>query len=116
MKFCSAFCAAVLAVSFSVSSWAGDEAPQPTLYERLGGAEGVELIVDGILERHLQNETLAPYFAHLDHEWFSDTIVKFFTRIDRRVGEIGRKTILNYLLQSQQEEPKVLLSMERMMK
>ena len=45
-----------------------------------------------------------------------DTIVKFFTRIDRRVGEIGRKTILNYLLQSGQEEPKVLLSMENMMK
>ena len=38
-----------------------------------------------------------------------ETIVKFFTRIDRRTGEIEKKTILNYLLQSGQMEQQVLL-------
>jgi len=45
-----------------------------------------------------------------------DTIVKFFTRIDRRVGEIQKKTILTYLLQSGQNESQVLLSMDKVIK
>ena len=79
MKLCSVFCAVALVMSFSANSWAAEEAQQPSLFERLGGTEGIEFIVSNTLERHLENPTLAPYFAHLDHEWFHQTIVAFFS-------------------------------------
>lgn len=77
-QFLSILLAAFLTVLLTPNSWANDEAEKPTLYERLGGQKGVESIVDGTLERHLENPKLAPYFAHLDHAWFRKTIVEFF--------------------------------------
>lgn len=52
---------------------------EETLYERLGGAEGVDKIVAGTLERHLENPTVAPYFKHLDLEWLHESVVAFFS-------------------------------------
>lgn len=45
-----------------------------------------------------------------------DTILKFFTRIDQKVGQIERKNILSYLTQSGKQEPEVLLSVENEIK
>ncbi len=45
---------------------------EKTIYEKLGGAEGVSAIVDDIVETHLQNEHISHYFAPLkeDPEYF----------------------------------------------
>ena len=62
---------AILAACLANTAIAGEEAPtSATLYDRLGGAEGIDLIISQTLERHLANPVLAPYFQHLDHEWF----------------------------------------------
>lgn len=37
-----------------------------TLYERLGGAEGIAAIVDDVVDRHAVNPALAPRFAGKD--------------------------------------------------
>jgi len=50
----------------------------PSLYERLGGATGIDAILDNTLERHLANPLLAPYFQHLDREWFKQAGAAFF--------------------------------------
>ena len=38
---------------------------EKTIYEKLGGAEGVSVIVDDIVEAHVQNEHISHYFAPL---------------------------------------------------
>ena len=70
---------ATLAACLANIAIAGEEAPtSATLYDRLGGAEGIDLIISQTLERHLANPVLAPYFQHLDHEWFHHAASTFF--------------------------------------
>lgn len=38
----------------------------PTLYQRLGGADGIATIVDDVIDRHAVNPALAPRFAGKD--------------------------------------------------
>jgi hemoglobin len=40
--------------------------PQPSLYERIGGAEAVSALINGFYERVLQDVELAPFFARVD--------------------------------------------------
>lgn len=39
-----------------------------TLYEKLGGREGIDRLVDRIVELHLQNEVAGPRYRALDDE------------------------------------------------
>ena len=50
---------------------------EATLYERLGSAEGIETIVDGLMERHLKNPTVSKYFRHLDQDWIRNSVIAF---------------------------------------
>ena len=44
------------------------EIKEQTLYEKLGGAEGISAIVDDIVEEHLKNENVAHFFAPLKED------------------------------------------------
>ena len=62
----------------SLNAWAGD-AETETLYQRLGGAEGVETIVRGTIDRHMENPEVVAYFQHIDHEWLIQSVIAFFS-------------------------------------
>lgn len=66
----------LLGMAFNTTTFAGDDA---TLYERLGGEEGVRTIVEGTIDRHLENPEVVAYFQHIDHEWLIDSVIAFFT-------------------------------------
>jgi len=57
------------------ATWADEH--EASLYERLGGAEGIETIADGLLSRHLENPTVAKYFKHLDLAWLRGSVIAF---------------------------------------
>ena len=44
------------------------EVKEVTLYEKLGGAEGISKLVDDIVEEHLKNEHVAKFFAPLKED------------------------------------------------
>lgn len=72
--------ALVLAVTLSATTvQAAETAGTETLYQRLGGAEGVRSIVRGTLERHVANPKVAAYFQHLDLAWLENSVVAFFS-------------------------------------
>jgi hemoglobin len=39
-----------------------------TLYDRLGGQDGVNKLVDRVIDLHLQNETVGPRYRNLDED------------------------------------------------
>ena len=41
------------------------EIVEKTIYEKLGGAEGISVIVDDIVKQHLKNESIKHYFIPL---------------------------------------------------
>lgn len=49
-----------------------------TLYERLGGAEGIAAIVDDAVDRHAVNPALAPRFAGKDLPRLKELGTRFF--------------------------------------
>ena len=69
----------VLIFSFSLSGFAEEAETGPTLYERLGGEEGITNILKKTMELHMANPQLKPYFQHLDHEWFLQSALSFFS-------------------------------------
>lgn len=57
--------------------------PKETVYNKLGGAEGISAIVDEIIEIHLQNENIKQYFIPLKEnpeyfEQFKQHVKDFF--------------------------------------
>lgn len=57
---------------------------EKTIYEKLGGAEGVSVIVDDIVETHIQNEHISHYFTPLKEnpeyfEQFKDHVKAFLS-------------------------------------
>ena len=65
----------LFALLTSTVAWADEH--EATLYERLGGAEGIETIANGLLERHLENPIIAKYFKHLDLDWLRGSVSAF---------------------------------------
>lgn len=57
------------------------EAPQTevTLYDRLGGAEGISSIVDDIISKHLENPVVSEQFAYLAEDPDQMALVKQHT-------------------------------------
>ena len=53
-------------LSFAAFAGEGEEAAGPSLYERLGAAEGIEKIVGDTIALHLKNESIAHYFDGVD--------------------------------------------------
>jgi hemoglobin len=41
---------------------------EPSLYNRLGGSEGISSIVDDIIAKHLDNPVVSPQFAYLSND------------------------------------------------
>jgi hemoglobin len=53
-------------------------APAPSLYERLGGWDGISNIVSGTIERHMKNPQLSHYFENVDLDKLHDHVTAFF--------------------------------------
>lgn len=60
------------------SATADEPAAGPTLYERLGGMDGIGRIVRRTVELHGANPALAPYVKHIDQEWLIGSVTAFF--------------------------------------
>ena len=65
-------------LSFAAFAGEGEEAAGPSLYERLGAAEGIEKIVGDTIALHLKNESIAHYFDGVDLENLSMHVQAFF--------------------------------------
>jgi hemoglobin len=52
-----------------------------TLYDRLGGADGVEAVVDEFYDRVLADERLAPYFEGVDTDALRDHQRRFISHV-----------------------------------
>lgn len=53
--------------------------PQPSLYERVGGAVAVSALVNQFYERVLRDEQLAPFFANADLQKLRAMQCEFFS-------------------------------------
>ena len=75
------FMAVVLlsALTFASASFAADEdAAAPSLYERLGGAIGLEKIVRDTIALHHENADIKHYFVDVDDEVLAGHVIAFF--------------------------------------
>jgi hemoglobin len=63
-----------------------------SLYDRLGGAEGISSIVDDIIVRHLENPIVSPQFVYLTENPERMEIVKRHTREFLGMGTGGKET------------------------
>lgn len=52
---------------------------EPTLFERIGGEEGIESLVDAFYERVAADEVLAPFFRHVSMEKLRTMQKEFFS-------------------------------------
>jgi hemoglobin len=52
---------------------------KPTLYERLGGEEGLRKIVNDILDRNLNNPDIAHHFQKVDMNRLKQLVFEFFS-------------------------------------
>jgi hemoglobin len=50
----------------------------PTLYERLGGSEGIKKIASDLVDLHLANPTIAPRFVESDASALKNGAATFF--------------------------------------
>ena len=68
-----------MASVISMSTFASeDEAATPSLYERLGGMEGIGQIVDGTIALHHKNPDIAHFFEGIDDEQLAHHVTTFF--------------------------------------
>jgi hemoglobin len=51
----------------------------PSLYEKYGGIEGIRPVVSSFYGKILSDESLAPYFAHLDMDRMMDHQTRFLS-------------------------------------
>jgi len=70
------------------------EAPQAeaSLYDRLGGAEGISTIVDGIIAKHLENPVVSPQFVYLTEDPEKMEVLKRHTREFLGAGTGGKES------------------------
>ena len=69
----------VMSGFFAVPAFAGDgEAEEPTLYERLGGMDGITRIVTDTIAMHHKNPDISHYFEGVDDENLIRHVVAFF--------------------------------------
>jgi hemoglobin len=71
------------ALGLTVSLWAsaalgGEAVARASLYERLGGMEGIQSIVRKTIDLHAANPTIAAYVLHIDQEWLVGSVAAFF--------------------------------------
>ena len=59
-------------------SAAGETTAAPSLYERLGGMEGIDSIVADTVALHLENEEIAHYFEGVDLDTLKTHVAAFF--------------------------------------
>ncbi len=69
------FTASVISMNTFASE---DEAATPSLYERLGGMEGIGQIVDGTIALHHKNPDIAHFFEGIDDEQLAHHVTTFF--------------------------------------
>jgi hemoglobin len=68
-----------MASVISISTFASeDEAAAPSLYERLGGMEGLGQIVDDTIALHHKNPDIAHFFEGVDDEQLAHHVTAFF--------------------------------------
>ena len=67
------------ALAMLTASVAADEpAEAPSLYERLGAADGLEKIVRDTIALHHENPDIAHYFADVDDDVLAGHVIAFF--------------------------------------
>lgn len=70
---------ALISSIFAVGAYAGHhEAADPSLYERLGGDEGLSAIVKDTIALHHKNPAIAHYFEGIDDDNLAMHVVAFF--------------------------------------
>ena len=67
-----------MSMFFTLGVAAEDEAAAPSLYERLGGADGLEKIVRDTIALHHENPDIAHYFADVDDHVLAGHVIAFF--------------------------------------
>lgn len=63
---------------FATSVAADEQIAAPSLYERLGGADGLEKIVKDTIALHHENPEIADYFADVDDDLLAGHVIAFF--------------------------------------
>ncbi len=63
---------------FSMGASAEEEAAAPSLYERLGGADGLPKIVRDTIALHHKNPKIAHFFADVDDDVLAGHVIAFF--------------------------------------
>ena len=53
--------------------------PKPSLYERLGGEQGVRNIVNDVLDKNLNNPLIGHYFQKIDMDKLKQLVFEFFS-------------------------------------
>ncbi len=56
------------------------QAPSATLYERLGGGDGLRTIIGAIVDAHLENELIRTRFEPFDRASMKDAAFRFFAQ------------------------------------
>ncbi len=71
--------AALVSLALVVTpAFAGDEAQGPSLYERLGKAEGISSIVADTIALHVENDAISHYFEGVDLDNLAMHVEAFF--------------------------------------
>jgi len=63
---------------FALGAAADEEATGPSLYERLGAAEGLAQIINDTIALHHKNPDIAHYFADVDDDALAGHVIAFF--------------------------------------
>ena len=71
---------ALLSIStfFALGAAAEEEATAPSLYERLGGDDGLTKIVNDTIALHHENPDIAHYFTNVDDDVLARHVIAFF--------------------------------------
>ena len=63
---------------FALGAAAEEEATAPSLYERLGGDEGLTKILNDTIALHHKNPDIAHYFTNVDDDVLARHVIAFF--------------------------------------
>ncbi len=67
-----------MSMFFTLGVAAEEEAAAPSLYERLGGDEGLTKIVSDTIALHHENPDIAHYFTEVDDDVLTGHVIDFF--------------------------------------
>ena len=81
LRILGVFTLAIASNIVAMSAGAGDEetVAGPTLYERMGSADGVTRIVKDTIALHQKNQAISHYFEDVDLDQLTTHVVAFFT-------------------------------------